>query len=321
MSIKKFKFTNFNKGSLFYKGYSGAYNDKLLKNEKYFYLSLNSKIADIYMYKEFPNMYRSTDPYVCTYEITKPIHLLNLTTETINTILEMFPSDSVNYKSIKFAFGNASMNNKDKLLKNISENYNNLKKYVTNRSRLSLRNTNIRACKGLCEFFKQYNIDGYYFKQKPGEFHDEIMICDASNKVLKTVCKRKYRSNPNRVTVHKKNENVYFRSNVLKKYPNAKLENLEKLHKKNTLEPKITQIYLKLIYNKKSIENLNNLSKNIFKVYNTKNKNPVLYNAINYRRKMFRLLKNGPFGILRNRRKRQNEEVPKTSKKIRFGIN
>ena len=71
----------FEKGHVFYQGFSGKYNNKVLKSHQYFYVANKKSTANHYMYKNIMNTRRP--PYVCTYELTRPLKLLNMNSKTI----------------------------------------------------------------------------------------------------------------------------------------------------------------------------------------------------------------------------------------------
>ena len=152
---------------------------------------------------------------------------------------------------------------------------------------MSLRNSNLPACKALCQILKANDLDGYYYKGD-GKFHEEVMLCDASNKILKVKCKNIYGG----TTVHK-NENVIFVRNILEK-PNATSNNLKKLlnsipmSKLNmtVIKERLKQLYLNEISKTSLNKNLNKVVKQISKTFY---QNPVLDEAVANQRKKIKV--------------------------------
>lgn len=252
----------FENGHTFYQGFSGAYNNAVLKNEKYFYVANKQSTANHYMYRNIMNTKRP--PYVCTYKLTRPLRVLNMTQKTIYFLLNnILDKNSTGYKAIKFAFGKASKNNKVNLLRNIvkANVFNHYKSGVINNNRISFRESNGEACKYLCVFLKKNGIDGYYYPGSP-TFHEEIMICDASNKLLHVSCKTFINKSPIVVNKH-----VTFVKNVLED-PDVTLAQLTHLEESvpvgRAVYPVIAKLRTKLLKNlinkQTSINNLNKLT-------------------------------------------------------------
>ena len=251
----------FEKGHTFYQGFSGAYNNTVLKNEKYFYVANKPSTANHYMYRNIMNPKRP--PYVCTYKLTRPLRVLNMTQKTINLLLDTLDTSSTGYKAIKFAFGKASKNNKVNLLRNIvkANVFNHYKSGVINNNRISFRESNWEACKSLCSILHKNGIDGYYYPGSP-TFHEEVMICDASNKLLHVSCKTFINKSPIVVNKH-----VTFVKNVLED-PNVTLAQLTHLEESvpvgRAVYPVIAKLRTKLLKNlinkQTSINNLNKLT-------------------------------------------------------------
>jgi len=251
----------FQTGHTFYQGFSGKYDDKILKSHQYFYVTDKKSTANHYMYKNNMNVKRP--PYVCTYKLTRSLKLLNMNSKTVKFLLDnMIDKDGKGYKAIKFAFGKASKVNKVSLLRNIvkPDIFNHYKSGVTSYNRISFRESNWEACDYLCKFLSVHGIDGYYY---PGSstFHEEIMICDASNKLLHVSCKTFV--NKSQVVV---NKHVTFVKNVLE---NPTLENLTYLESEVPVGRNVhaviatlkKRLYKQLINKQTSIENLNKLVK------------------------------------------------------------
>ena len=249
----------FEKGHVFYKGFSGAYNNKVLKNEKHFYVAEKKSSANYYMYK---NMMRKNDPpYVCTYKLTRPLRTLVITKRTIQDLLHTLDKNNIGYKAIKFAFAKDRQKIKLSLLRNILKPnaFNHYKSLVISgvSSRTSFYESNKEACRYLCTFLKSKGIDGYYY---PGtkDFHEEIMICDASNKLLHVSCKKYINKSPTT-----NNRHVTFIKNVLE---NPKLENLNYISNHFAMSKNLRELHKKLVKNminkQTSINSLNNLTRN-----------------------------------------------------------
>jgi hypothetical protein len=239
---------SFRTGATFWKGFSGEFNADVLKNEKYFFLSLTEDVAKIYM--RLNNNRLQFSPFMCQYKLTRPIRLVKLTKNSIKHILSKFDKNSSDYKCVKFAFAKGTKNNKMSMLKNVMNErvYTSYKGSIPNTSnRLSFYESNKKACTTLCEFFKENNIDGYYYSGVG--FHEEVMICDASKKIFKIMCK-KVHMKPNVLY----NRNLMFARNVINS-PNATFSNIEKLSSKHKIE-----LILKLIPKSNSINNLRKFS-------------------------------------------------------------
>lgn len=251
----------FEKGHTFYQGFSGAYNNAVLKNEKYFYVANKQNTANHYMYRNIMNTKRP--PYVCTYELTRPLRVLNMTQKTISLLLDTLDKNSSGYKAIKFAFGRASKNNKVNLLRNIvkANVFNHYKNGVINNNRISFRESNWEACKSLCSILYKNGIDGYYYPGSP-TFHEEVMICDASNKLLHVSCKTFINKSPVPTDRH-----VTFVKNVLED-PDITLAQLTHLEGSvpvgRAVYPVIAELRTKILKNlinkQTSIKNLNKLT-------------------------------------------------------------
>lgn len=250
----------FEKDHVFYQGFSGKYDNRVLKSHQYFYVANKKSTANHYMYKNIMNTRRP--PYVCTYKLTRPLKLLKMNSKTITFLLNnILDKDGKGYKAIKFAFGKASKNNKVALLRNIvkSNVFNHYKNSVIANNRISFRESNWEACSYLCKFLSQNGIDGYYYPGSP-TFHEEIMICDASNKLLHVSCKTFINKSP----VLLVNKHVTFVKNVLN---NPTLENLTYLESNvpvgrnvyRTIDTLKKKLYKQKIHNQTSINNLDAL--------------------------------------------------------------
>jgi hypothetical protein len=217
----------FSKGKTVWKGFSGEYNTNILKNEKYFYVSGPKEIAKTYRYLGlFPNMSKS---HVCQYVLTRRLRLLNMTPKSVSTVLKLLDENSREHKSIRFAFVRGNRNAKNALLQQVvgPKTYAHFKSYVpANSKRLSLRPTDTHASRALCAIMQQYDFDGYYFDGDE-TFHKEIMICDASKKLLQMRCQEFFGKPRTRFTNER---HVTFVKNVLND-PKVTLANLEKLEK------------------------------------------------------------------------------------------
>ena len=188
----RLKIKNFRKGTSFYKGFNGKYNNTILKDEKYFFLTANQNAVNAYM--RLNTVGPNVTPFYCSYVLQRSIKLLVLDDETIRDLYEEVAKTQTNKSLIKFAFGKGTKNEKLEILKNLSpSHFEHYKGLVTNKSRISLHEIDKRFCKFLCLFLKVNNLDGYYFEGKD-EFHQEIMLCDASKGLLFSKCK--YTHNP-----------------------------------------------------------------------------------------------------------------------------
>jgi len=154
----------FPKGTMFAKGFTGAYNTNTLKNSRYFYVTHNHDTALKYRRK-------SNKGIVHYYKTTRPIRLLRATPDAIKRVLKQV--NSQRYRNIlTFAFGRHP--NKRTLIKSITKDpQNHANAWQGNR--VSLHHVNKEASSILCRL---PGIDGYYFKGDD-RFHQEVMICDA----------------------------------------------------------------------------------------------------------------------------------------------
>jgi len=223
---------NLPSGSYVWKGFTGSYNTNVLESEKYFFVSPKKEYANIYMH---PNLLKNNPrftPHVCTYSLTRNLKLIKLTPNNIKIILSTLVKKSDDHKLIQFAFSSGKKAGKTSLLKqlvrtNLYERYKLMIPKKT--SRVSFHETNKRACKVLCS--KLRNFDGYYYEG--GEFfHDEIMICNASDKLLKVECTQYYKKPITKLT---NTRHVRFAKNILNNPSptSAELRRLENIPGRN----------------------------------------------------------------------------------------
>jgi hypothetical protein len=248
----------FKEGHIFYKGFSESRNNtKILSRERYFFVAQKENHANIYTRNDLSG-------HVCQYELTKPVRLMKITEDNIQKVLK-----ETNNKAIAFAFSYANKNTKNALLKQLVDNYS----YRQNKNlippvsqRMSFLGTNKIACRGLCAFFKEKGIDGYYFKGDD-TFHEEVMLCNAS-KLLQVKC---YKTGGKRVNA---NTPLVFAKNIMNK-PNAKLENVKQfenfpnVNTRKRAKNKVKELLLRNIPKADNTKRLNYLSK--FKPFKNEN--------------------------------------------------
>ena len=192
-------------------------------------------------------------PHVCMYSLTRPLKLINLTQNNIKIILSTLTKESDDYKLIQFAFLNGTRQRKNSLLKQLvhTKSYEHYKTMIPKKSyRLSFHETNKRACKILCS--KLRNFDGYYYKADEF-FHEEIMICNAGDKLLKEECTKYYKSKKPVTNTRY----VRFAKNILNN-PNATSAELKRLE---NIPGRNMQLLLR---KKKDLMKLSERLKNLF---------------------------------------------------------
>jgi hypothetical protein len=273
----------FNTGHKFWKGYSGGHDTNILKSEKYFFLAETKKVAQHYSEYE-----------LCTYSLNRPIRLINLTRKTVEIILNTMNPNSVNYKLVNFAFLPGDEQYKLSLLKqlvneNLYTRYKN--KIMKNANRVSFHETNKAVCVSLCSFMKKNKFDGYYYGGNK-TFHPEIMICDASNKLLKTECQEVDKKN----AVYPENKHVIFAKNILGN-PKVTLKELRQLeffplnanaNEIYKLRRNIEKnIYLKMVSNANSLNTLARIRSSNANVKNAITKKKNLLQLSNRVKKLF----------------------------------
>jgi hypothetical protein len=194
----KLEFKNENNGNLdirviprgqwVHKGFSGYHKNNVLGNEKHFYVAPTVNIAKRYARGR-------TTAFLRSYQFTREVRLLHMTPRTVNYLIRrVFRYE--NRKYLLFTFGQLPEQMKKTMYKKF--NYNNLNlnhnNYNTNARifkgvqfvgrRTSVHQVNKKVSERLCSFLKRQNLDGYYYTAN-GSFHDEIMLCDASGRLLK----------------------------------------------------------------------------------------------------------------------------------------
>lgn len=176
------------RGQWVYKGFSGRYTNNVLGNEKYFYVAPTINTAQKYMRGR-------KEGYVRSYQFTRDVRLLHMTVETVNYLLRhVFTGENMKY--LNFAFGQLSEQNKKQMYRKF--NFNNLELNHNNNNsnakmfkgvefvgrRTSVHQVNKKVSERLCSFLKSKHLDGYYYTAN-GSFRDEIMLCNASGRLLK----------------------------------------------------------------------------------------------------------------------------------------
>ena len=178
------------KDQVVYKGFSGRHTNNVLGNEKYFYVAPTINTAEKYMRGRKQGFVRS-------YKFTRAVRLLHMTFRTVNYLLQhVFRGENRRY--LLFAFGQLPEQIKKKMFmrfnrNNINHNYNNNNNNATIFKgvefvgrRTSVHGVNKKVSERLCSFLKSKHLDGYYYKAN-GSFRDEIMLCDASGRLLKMI--------------------------------------------------------------------------------------------------------------------------------------
>lgn len=175
-------------GQWVYKGFSGQHGNNVLGNEKYFYVAPTINTAKGYTRGRKKGFVRS-------YQFRRDVRLLHMTVRTVNYLLRhVFRGENRRY--LMFAFGQLPAHFKKLMYREF--NYNNLElnhnRYNSNNNmfkgvqfvgrRTSVHQVNKKVSERLCSFLKSKHLDGYYYTAD-GSFHDEIMLCDASGRLLK----------------------------------------------------------------------------------------------------------------------------------------
>ena len=175
-------------GQRVFKGFAGSYKNNVLGNEKYFYLAPHLNTAKTYTRQ-------SSQGFVRPYQFTREVRLLHMTPRTVDYLIQqVFRVENRQY--LLFAFGRLPEQFKKNMYKKF--NYNNLELNHGRRNsnakifkgvqfvgrRTSVHQVNKKVSERLCSFLKSRKLDGYYYTAN-GSFHDEIMLCDASGRLLK----------------------------------------------------------------------------------------------------------------------------------------
>jgi hypothetical protein len=175
------------KGHRVFKGFSGRYTNNVLGNEKHFYVAPTMNTAKEYMRG-------SKKGFVRTYQFTREVRLLHMTHRTVNYLLRhVFRGENRRY--LLFTFGQLPAQIKKQMYRKF--NYNNLELNHNNNNsnnnifkgvefvgrRTSVHQVNKKVSERLCSFLKSKHLDGYYYTAN-GSFRDEIMLCDASARLL-----------------------------------------------------------------------------------------------------------------------------------------
>jgi hypothetical protein len=193
-------------GTVLYKGLRAGPNVscRTLKDTSMFYLTENPEIARHY----------STN-YLCKFTSKKPLKLFVLNRENVGKLLQMSIFTKAEAESISFAtgVGFTKIQQRNYLFKRygggpafvrfMNSNFGRrlnagvLAAPNSMGARASLYNTNKEAFSVICKkFFGPKGYDGYYAYQKTtpyhrnktgmlGEFHSEMMICNASKKIIR----------------------------------------------------------------------------------------------------------------------------------------
>jgi hypothetical protein len=201
------------KGHVLYKGFDGNVNNKVLANEKHFYLAPNHNTASGY----------ANNGFVRAYELTRDTRLLHMTPRVVRYLVRFFLLKEVNGNRnrrlhannpignmLRFAFKKINQQCKENIYDCFPAKLRgNSKTFLNNYTgrRASMHNVNKKVSEYICNFLKIHRLDGYYYNESRngnGAFHTEIMLCDASKRLLKikntsthAVFLRNYSRNPN----------------------------------------------------------------------------------------------------------------------------
>ena len=169
-------------GTVLYKGMRNVSCKTVLNSVQYFFVTDDVNVAKIYATHD-----------LCQYRASRNLNLFNMTTDNIRMLLLSDTGMSFEDKRVIAMVTGVEVKKRNQAIY-FSHLHTNMRKYLTDCSpgeRFSHHNTNKLACIRMCSVFAKLGYDGYFANNlhsvfHSGEFHKEIMLCNATD-VLEVV--------------------------------------------------------------------------------------------------------------------------------------